>query len=62
MSFGVATNNIFDLLDEENEDPQSLANKAAGDAEKPNAKKDATPKAKEVPKIAGMPACVLQLL
>jgi hypothetical protein len=61
MSFGVATNNIFDLLDEENEDPQSLANKAAGDAEKPKANKDATPKAKEVPKTAGVPALFFNL-
>ena len=55
MAYGVATNNIFDLLDEENEDPQALASKATDNAEKPKAKKEAAPKAKEVPKTAGLP-------
>lgn len=54
MAYGVATNNIFDLLDEENEDPQALASKAAVDAEQPKAVKEAAPKAKEVPKTAGV--------
>lgn len=51
--YGVATNNVFALLDEENEDPQALASKAAADGEKSSAKKEAAPKAQEVPKTAG---------
>ena len=53
MAYGVATNNIFALLDEENEDPQALASKTVDDDEKSKAKKEPTPKAKEVPKTAG---------
>ena len=57
MAYGVATNNIFALLDEENEDPQALASKTVDEDETSKAKKEPTPKAKEVPKTAGMPAC-----
>ena len=53
MAYGVATNNIFDLLDEENEDPQALASKTVEHDETSQAKKEPTPKAKEVPKTAG---------
>ena len=53
MAYGVATNNIFALLDEENEDPQALASKTVEHDETSQAKKEPTPKAKEVPKTAG---------
>jgi hypothetical protein len=53
MAFGVATNNIFSLLDEENEDPQALANKASKTPEKPTAKDEPAAKPKTVPKTAG---------
>ena len=53
MAYGVATNNIFALLDEENEDPQALASKPVEHDETSQAKKEPTPKAKEVPKTAG---------
>ena len=53
MAYGVATNNIFALLDEENEDPQALASKTVEDDGTSVAKKEPTPKAKEVPKTAG---------
>ena len=49
--YGVATNNVFSLLDEENEDPQALANIASKDQPKP--KKEAEVKPKEVAKPAG---------
>lgn len=57
MAFGVATNNIFSLLDEENEDPQALANRASQEPEKSKAKEEAA-KPKEVPRTAGR-SCVM---
>ncbi len=52
MAFGVTTDNIFSLLDEENEDPQALASKATA-AQEPKAKKDATAKPKDAAKPTG---------
>lgn len=52
MAFGVTTDNIFSLLDEENEDPQALATKAIA-AQEPKAKKDAAAKPKDAAKPAG---------
>ncbi len=53
MAFGVATNNIFSLLDEENEDPQDLANKVSAHSEKPKGKEESA-KPKEVARTAGV--------
>ncbi len=52
MAFGVTTDNIFSLLDEENEDPQALASKAIA-AQEPKAKKEAAAKPKDAGKPAG---------
>lgn len=46
------TDNIFSLLDEENEDPQALASKAMA-AQEPKAKKEAAAKPKDTAKPAG---------
>lgn len=48
----MTTDNIFSLLDEENEDPQALASKAVA-AQEPKAKKDAAAKPKDAAKPAG---------
>ena len=50
MAYGVATNNIFDLLDEENEDPQALASKPAGDDENVKSQEGAHPQGEGGPK------------
>lgn len=60
--YGVATNNVFSLLDEENEDPQALANKAIKEAEQPKPKKEAEVKPKEVAKPAGGQSVLLPAL